>query len=98
VRRCRVAFQNSADLEPGQFRQHQIKNDEIGTVIARLLQTGRAIGSRRNLEASLAQIQREKVGYVALIFDDEDFPVRGVVHEQQIQLTCGINFNRFYGC
>src|SRR6478672_3347378 len=30
VRRCRIAFQNPADLESGHLWQHQVKNDEIG--------------------------------------------------------------------
>jgi len=52
----------------------------IRTVVARLLQPACAIGRCCGVETSLAQVKREKVSYVALIFDDENFPPRGVVH------------------
>jgi hypothetical protein len=47
-------------------------------------------------EACLAQAQREKIRPVAFVFDDQDFSARAGVHQQQIELTCAINFNRFY--
>ncbi len=54
ARRRSVALQNFADLEPRHFWQHQIENDEIRPVVARLLQTGCAVSCCHSLEAGLA--------------------------------------------
>src|SRR4029453_9244700 len=64
----------------GQFWQHQIENDEIGSVVARLLQTGCTVGGCRGLETSLVQTHLEKIRNVALVFDDQDFSAGTGIH------------------
>ena len=80
-------------LVSGHVWQHQIKDYEIRSIVARLLQSARTIGGGRNSVARLAQIQREQVGNVHLVFDDENFPARASLHEGSNQLALAVNFN-----
>src|SRR5205809_5447558 len=70
-----------------------MKNDEIGSVLARFLQTACAIGSSRNPEARLAKVQRKKICNVALILNDQDFPASASFHGIGSQLARALNCN-----
>jgi hypothetical protein len=85
---------------PGQQRgsltqPHPITPSALPTRIPRLLQTACAVGDCQCDETCLAQAQREKIRHVAFVFDDQDFSARAGVHQQQIELTCAINFLSF---
>src|SRR5207237_3863887 len=91
----RVALQNSANFESRHFWQHQIKNNEIRSVVASLLQTASAVGGRRSPEARLAQVQREQVCHVGFVFDDQDFSSRASLHLNSNSTRPRLKFQSF---
>ena len=67
----RVAFQNFANFQPRHLRQHEIKNNQSWLFPARFFQSGSAIARRRGGETGFAQIEREKIDYIAFILDNQ---------------------------
>ena len=57
---------------PGQARQHQVEQDEVGAVAVELLEGGRAVVGDGDLEALLAEHVGQRVAERLFVLDDED--------------------------
>src|SRR4029077_3956909 len=84
--RCLTLY-NFANLESGDFRQHQIENDEVRLFRTRFGQSSGTVAGLRNKKATrFAQIKREKVDNVVFVFDDENSFARHRVHARETLL------------
>ena len=70
--RLRVLLERLADLGPGDVRQHEVEQDQVGAVLAGQAQAVLAAERRQDLVARLPQVVVEDLLQVLLVLDDQD--------------------------
>jgi len=74
----RIALQAMEKPTIVEFRKMEIQNNQSWVFAARFFESGSAIGRRRGRETGFAQVEREKIDYIAFILDDQNcVPGRG---------------------
>ena len=71
-RRAALGTQRLAHLEPVQARHHQIEDQQVAAAVGLAVQRSATVRHRRHVVAGLAQVERDQVADVGLVFGNED--------------------------